>query len=406
MLMPNQKKKLNMMKKSNKRSYNIITVFNEALENSMSILHSQLLLIILSLLIVMMFCFQMGCDNLGTSKSYYKELYRPQFHFTPEKNWMNDHNGLVFFEGEYHLFYQYNPFGINWGHMSWGHAVSEDLVHWDHLPVALNEEDGIMIFSGSAVVDWKNKSRFGRNGQPPLVAIYTGHRSSNQNQSQCIAYSNYEGRSWTKYKGNPVLQNPGTKDFRDPKVIWYEETNKWIMSLAVGNYVNFYSSPDLKKWEFESEFGSGEGAHGGVWECPDLFPLRINGENTQKWVLLVSMNPGGPNGGSATQYFVGDFNGHKFTNELKQIRWIDYGKDNYAGVTWSDIPDEDGRRIFIGWMNNWQYAQTVPTNPWRSSQTIPRELELKTYSEGIWICLLYTSPSPRDLSTSRMPSSA
>ena len=469
------------------------------------------------------------------------EPFRPQFHFTPEKNWMNDPNGMVFYEGEWHLFYQYNPHGNTWGHMSWGHAVSRDLTRWEHLPVALAEEDGIMIFSGSAVVDWKNTSGFGRDGKPPLVAIYTGHRQGRQDQR--IAYSNDRGRTWTKYDGNPVLDLK-MADFRDPKVSWHEPTRRWIMvvALPLEKKVHFYTSADLKRWEFAGEFGPAGGL-GGMWECPDLFQTTVEGGGT-KWVLIVNINPGGPAGGSGCQYFVGDFDGKKFVddptpgkqtefvpkgrvvadfesgyggwkvegeafgNEPAQgtlpnqqpvtgfkgrglinsyrggdsatgtltspsfeidanhisfligggagtetrvdlivdgkavrsargreaeqlawqswnvsefrgknariqavdhhtggwghinldhfiladeparpaadpVRWADFGPDFYAAVSWSDVPKEDGRRIWLGWMSNWRYADKVPTHPWRSAMTVPRVLTLRPSAEGL-----------------------
>ena len=475
----------------------------------------------------------------------YKETYRPQFHFTPEKNWMNDPNGLVYFDGEYHLFYQYNPFGDKWGHMSWGHAVSKDLVHWQNLPVALPEEDGIMIFSGSAVVDEKNTSGFGLSGKPPMVAIYTGYHPADGRQDQRIAYSTDRGRTWTKYSGNPVIDIKST-DFRDPKVFWYEPSKRWIMVvvLAAERKVRFYASPDLKGWTHLSDFGPA-GAIGGAWECPDLFELPVAGKpGLTKWGLIVSLNPGGVAGGSGAQYFLGSFDGTRFSSDgevkllpapkgdmvadfeeasyggwtvtgtsfgsgparfardskqeivgafgsglvdsalsgddaqgtltspafrvsrnyidflvgggnrpneaavnlivngkvvrtatgatgdvldwvswdvhefagkeaqiqiidratgggghilvdhivlsdtpamssMQRARWVDYGKDFYAVVSWSNIPRNDGRRLWIGWMNNWEYGQEIPTSPWRSAQSIPREARLKTYSDGI-----------------------
>jgi sucrose-6-phosphate hydrolase SacC (GH32 family) len=244
----------------------------------------------------------------------YQEPFRPRFHFTPERNWMNDPNGLVYFEGEYHLFYQYNPFGIKWGHMSWGHAVSPDMVHWEHLPLALPEEDGVMIFSGSAVVDWKNTSGFGKDGKPPLVAIYTGHRDKRQDQR--IAFSNDRGRTWTKYPGNPVL-DINLADFRDPKVSWHEPTQRWVMVVALSTErkVHFYESADLKAWKYAGEFGPA-GAAGGILECPDLFPLAIEGEAAaKKWVLIVNLSGGAPAGGSGCQYFVGEFDGKRFVSD-------------------------------------------------------------------------------------------
>jgi fructan beta-fructosidase len=310
------------------------------------------------------------------------EPFRPQFHFTPARNWMNDPNGMVFFEGEWHLFYQYNPYGDRWGHMSWGHAVSRDLVRWEHLPLALAEEDGIMIFSGSAVVDWKNTSGFGKNGQPPLVAIYTGHRKGRQDQR--IAFSNDRGRTWTKVPGGPVLDLQ-MADFRDPKVFWHEATSRWVMTVALPTEkkVHFYASPDLKQWRYVGEFGPA-GATSGLWECPDLFPLSVEGGGTQ-WVLIVNINPGGPAGGSGSQYFTGEFDGGRFVADggTKDARWADYGADFYAGVSWSDVPKSDGRRVWLGWMSNWQYAQDVPTSPWRSAMTVPRALSLRRTPAGL-----------------------
>jgi fructan beta-fructosidase len=295
---------------------------------------------------------------------------------------MNDPNGLVFFDGEYHLFYQYYPDSTVWGPMHWGHAVSSDLVHWTNLPIALYPDSLGYIFSGSAVADINNTSGFGNGDNPPIVAIFTYHnqylekRGNVSYQSQGIAYSTDKGRTWTKYPGNPVLPNPGKRDFRDPKVLWHEGTGKWIMILAVHDRVQLYSSPDLKSWSFESEFGDKAGAHGGVWECPDLFPLKVKGSDKTKWVILVSINPGGPNGGSATQYFTGKFDGHNFIPDSNIEKWLDWGTDNYAGVTWSGIPEKDNRRLLIGWMSNWNYATVVPTTVWRSAMTIPRELSL------------------------------
>jgi sucrose-6-phosphate hydrolase SacC (GH32 family) len=478
----------------------------------------------------------------------YREPYRPQFHFTPATNWMNDPNGMVFFDGEYHLFYQYNPFGDKWGHMSWGHAVTRDLVHWEHLPVALYEENGVMIFSGSAVVDWKNTSGFGKDGKPPMIAIYTGHYTGKPLQNQHIAYSNDRGRTWTKYSGNPVL-DIGEKDFRDPKVMWHEPTGRWVMSVAwpVPRKVRFYSSPDLKQWTHLSDFGPA-GSTTGIWECPDLFPLRAGGRRgVEKWVLVVNVGSGAPAGGSGCQYFVGDFDGKNFTLDqsypkampefvpdgkvigdfeggtfgdwtaagdafgkqpaggalpnqqsvsgfrgrglanshvggdksegtltspefeishshlnfligggnhagrtclnllvggnvvrtatgdadeklswkswdLREWRgrqatlqlvdqhtggwghinvdhigladaparpaeqpalWADWGRDFYAAVSWSDVPPRDGRRLWLGWMSNWEYANDVPTSPWRSAMSIPRSLAVREV-DGRW----------------------
>lgn len=317
----------------------------------------------------------------------YEEQYRPQYHFTPAQNWMNDPNGMVYYDGEYHLFYQYNPFGNTWGHMSWGHAVSTDLVHWKHLPVALKEEHNVMIFTGSAVVDKNNTSGFGTKENPPMVAIYTGSHTDKALQDQRIAYSLDKGRSWTKYKGNPVIDE-GLKDFRDPKVFWHQASRQWVMVVALPTQhkVRFYGSPDLKHWKQLSEFGPA-GATGGVWECPGLFKLPVDGNPDQsQWVLQVDLNPGGPNEGSGSQYFIGDFDGKQFTQDPSnkgETHWSDYGKDFYAVQSFSNIPKQDGRRIWIGWMNNWQYGTQIPTQPWRSAMTIPRSLTLKTFNDGI-----------------------
>lgn len=466
------------------------------------------------------------------------EPWRPLYHFTPEKNWMNDPNGMVYHDGEWHLFYQYNPFGDKWGHMSWGHAVSRNLLSWEHLPVALPEENGIMIFSGSAVMDGGNTSGFGKDGQPPMVAIYTAH--TDKNQSQALAFSNDRGRTWTKYSANPVL-DIGDKDFRDPKVIWHEPSQRWIMTVAwpVHRKVRFYASPDLKTWTHLSDFGPA-GAVAGIWECPDLFPLKVEGGG-EKWVLIVNVGSGAPAAGSGGQYFVGDFDGKVFKLEappapaqakddivlgdfegpdygtwkatgdcfgkgpaqgvmgsqqpvtgftgkglvntflngdhsrgtltspeftigkdwlnfqigggakpgqacvnlriggkivrtatgraeeslqatawpVRDLRgqkavieivdqaagdwghinadhfvlsdtpargggaaaWLDYGPDFYAGVTWSGAPD--GRRVLLAWMSNWQYANDVPTTPWRSTMSVPRDLSLRATPGGL-----------------------
>ncbi len=487
--------------------------------------------------------------NRNISNDYYTEKHRPQFHFTPEANWMNDPNGMVYYEGEYHLFYQYYPEGNTWGPMHWGHAISTDLMHWEHLPIALYPDEHGLIFSGSAVVDWNNTSGFGEGDQPPLIAIFSYHDLEKERagleddfQTQGIAYSNDKGRTWTKYEGNPVIANPGVRDFRDPKVIWHEETQRWVMVVTALDHLMIYGSENLKDWSLLSKFGKEVGSHDGVWECPDLFPLKDeNGK--EHWVILQNMNPGNPNGGSGLQYFIGHFDGKEFTinedfmkllgtlpannpkgevfedfekdyskwtvegkafgakpsngalarqqvvrgyegqglansfhdgdassgsmiskeftiekkaiNFLigggnhrgltyiallvdgKQVReaegnnsetltwkgwnvepylgkkaqikivdkhtkgwghlnvdqitfanevayskksksvWLDAGADNYAGITWSDIPAEDGRRIFIGWMSNWAYAQVVPTTKWRSAMTIPWTLGIQ-----------------------------
>lgn len=310
--------------------------------------------------------------------SLYQEQYRPQLHFSPKAHWTNDPNGMVYFKGIYHLFFQYYPKGTTWGPMHWGHAESPDMIHWKEMPIALYPDSLGYIFSGSAVVDSGNTSGFGRDGKIPLVAIFTHHdpkgekAGSNTFQNESIAYSLDNGNTWTKYAGNPVLKNPGIRDFRDPKVRWYAAGKKWVMTLATGDHITFFSSPNLKDWKKESEFGKALGAHGGVWECPDLSPMQLNGETW--WILIVNVNPGGPNGGSATQYFVGHFDGNRFAAMDDQTRWLDYGPDEYAGITWSNTGD---RKIFLGWMSNWIYANQVPTVKWRNAMTIPRELSLE-----------------------------
>ncbi|THU36093.1 glycoside hydrolase family 32 protein [Niastella caeni] len=316
----------------------------------------------------------------------YKEPHRPQIHFSPKEKWTNDPNGMVYHNGIYHLFFQYYPDSTVWGPMHWGHATSKDLVHWQQQPIALYPDSLGYIFSGSAVVDKNNTSGFGKNGKTPLVAIFTHHdpkgekEGRNNFQNQSLAYSLDDGKSWTKYNGNPVLKSPGITDFRDPKVFWHEPQKKWIMTLATKDRITFYSSPDLKNWTKESEFGKELGAHGGVWECPDLFSLDDNGKKV--WVLIVNLNPGGPNGGSATQYFIGDFNGNKFTPMDSSTRWLDYGPDEYAGITWCNT---GARKIFLGWMSNWSYANVVPTATWRNAMTIPRELKIKHVGTAIHV---------------------
>jgi len=305
--------------------------------------------------------------------SVFTNEFRPTIHFTPEKNWINDPNGLLFYEGKYHLFYQHNPAGILWGNMSWGHAVSSDLHSWEHLPVAIPCTETAGIFSGSAVVDYTNSSGFGTIENPPLVAIYTVHQNDESNQSQHIAYSLDEGLTWIKYDNNPVL-DLGMKDFRDPKVSWDETKKQWLMTIAkpLEYKIAFFSSPDLKSWRHLSDFGP-LGATGGCWECPDLFSL-VTPSGAIKWVLLVSLNPGGIAGGSGTQYFIGDWDGTTFTTDQETTKWIDYGRDNYAGVTFFNAPDN--RRIFLGWMSNWDYAAKLPSPIWRGSMTSPRELAI------------------------------
>jgi fructan beta-fructosidase len=314
----------------------------------------------------------------GLAQTVYHERWRPQFHFSPKAHWMNDPNGMVYYGGTFHLFFQYYPDSMVWGPMHWGHAVSKDMVYWQELPIALDPDSLGYIFSGSAVVDKNDMSGF---GESPLVAIFTQHNPVSGSQNQSIAYSLDSGMTWVKYSGNPVLRNPGIADFRDPKVFWYVGAQKWVMVLAVRDHVEFYSSGDLKRWVKVGEFGKDAGAHGGVWECPDLFPINDN-QGHSTWVLIVNINPGGPNGGSATQYFLGNFDGRSFTAKTPGTRWLDYGPDEYAGVTWSNT---GARRIFLGWMSNWLYGQRVPTAPWRSANTLPRDLQLAQAGDSLYV---------------------
>jgi len=330
----------------------------------------------------------------AAAQDVYHEQYRPQVHFSPKEKWVNDPNGMVFYKGVYHLFFQYYPDSTIWGPMHWGHAVSTDLMHWQQKPIALYPDSLGYIFSGSAVMDYNNTSGFAKNGEVPMIAIFTSHNpkaaNRNETENESIAYSLDEGNTWTKYAGNPVLKNPGVKDFRDPKVMWYEADKKWVMTLAAHDRVSFYSSPDLKNWKKESDFGQDAGAHGGVWECPDLFPLDDNGKTV--WVLVVNVNPGGPNKGSATQYFLGNFDGTKFSSNSTDIKWMDYGPDEYAGITWSNTGK---RKIFLGWMSNWLYANLVPTVKWRNAMTIPRELHIAHIGQETFVC----SEPVKELST-------
>lgn len=311
----------------------------------------------------------------------YQEDFRPQYHFSPPEKWMNDPNGLVYYRGVYHLFYQYYPEDIVWGPMHWGHAVSPDLRHWEHKPIALYPDKNGYIFSGSAVADTLNTSGFGTTENPPLVAIFTYHDDQKAQagrhdfQTQGIAYSLDQGDTWTVYPKNPVIDNTDIHDFRDPKVFWYEPNKTWILTLVAGDHAKFYASPNLIDWTHLSDFGQTYGAHGGVWECPDLFKLPVGNTGEEKWVLLISINPGAPHGGSGTQYFVGDFDGTTFTTKQTTAKWIDFGTDNYAGVTYNNTPQN--QRLFIGWMSNWQYAQQTPTEVWRSAMTLPRSLSLE-----------------------------
>lgn len=306
-----------------------------------------------------------------------KESFRPVYHHTPAYGWMNDPNGMFYKDGVYHLYFQYNPYGSVWGNMHWGHSTSTDLMHWKFEGCAIVPDAWGAIFSGSCVVDHENTAGFGKEA---VVAFYTSAKSTpwGDIQMQSMAYSLDNGKTFTKYEGIPILTS-SEKDFRDPKVFWYAPGKHWVMILAVGQHMEIYSSVNLKEWKKESEFGAMQGAHGGVWECPDLVEIPVEGTREKKWVLICNLNPGGPFGGSAAQYFVGSFDGKKFVNESPtQTKWMDWGKDNYATVTWNNAPD--GRCIALGWMSNWQYANNVPTRQYRSANTLARDLTL--YREG------------------------
>jgi fructan beta-fructosidase len=310
--------------------------------------------------------------------------YRPHYHFTPSQMWLNDPNGMVYYDGEYHLFYQYHPGSNVWGPMHWGHAVSRDLVNWEHLPVALAPDELGYIYSGSAVIDWKNTAEFGPEA---MVAVYTYHEPTTEAQSQAIAYSTDRGRTWTKYAGNPVIPTPpNTRNFRDPKVFWHDAgqgRGHWVMLVGASDAVLFFTSPNLKDWKPSGSFGFGYGSFDGVWETPDLFELPLDGGPDSRWVLTVGVGDGGPAHGTGMQYFVGQFDGQQFTSEnLKEaVLWADFGADFYAAQSWSDAPGN--RRLWLAWMSNWRYANVTPTNIWRSSMTLPRELQLRQTAAGI-----------------------
>lgn len=313
-----------------------------------------------------------------------REKYRPVYHHTPAWGWMNDPNGMFYKDGVWHLYFQYNPYGSQWENMTWGHSTSTDLIHWTFQGAPIEADAWGTIFSGSAVVDQNNTAGFGKGA---VVAMYT---SAGENQTQSIAYSNDNGQTFTKYDGNPVLTS-NTPDYRDPHVFWNEDIKRWNMIMAEGQHMDIYSSADLKEWKLESQFGAEYGNHGGVWECPDLMKMKVRGTDQYKWMLLCNINPGGPFGGSATQYFVGQFDGHKFTCESapEVTKWMDYGKDHYATVTFDNAPD--GRHVAMAWMSNWQYANQVPTMQYRSANSVPRDLDLYEY-QGQTYCGVTPSP--------------
>lgn len=323
-----------------------------------------------------------------TFDSSNRETYRPVYHHTPMYGWMNDPNGMFYKDGVYHLYFQYNPYGSMWANMTWGHSTSTDLAHWTYEGTAIVPDAWGAIFSGSCVVDKDNTAGFGKG---TVVAFYTSAKSTpwGDVQSQSMAYSLDNGKTFIKYEHNPILTST-ERDFRDPKVFWYAPGKHWVMMLAVGQEMQIYSSINLKEWKKESSFGAMQGAHGGVWECPDLVEVAVEGSKEKKWVLICNLNPGGPFGGSAAQYFVGSFDGKKFVNESPtQTKWLDWGKDNYATVTWSNAPA--GRCIALGWMSNWQYANNVPTTQYRSANTLARDLTLYRVGGELY---LKSKPSP------------
>ena len=317
-----------------------------------------------------------------------REKFRPLYHHTPVYGWMNDPNGMFYLDGTWHLYFQHNPYGSTWGNMTWGHSTSTDLVHWTYQGTPILPDALGTIFSGSAVVDTDNTAGFGAGA---VVAFYTSAKPSpwGDSQSQSLAYSTDGGRTFTKYADNPILTSQ-KRDFRDPKVFWYAPGRHWVMILAAGQEMEIYSSRNLKEWKYESSFGRNQGAHGGVWECPDLFELPVEGTREKRWVLICNINPGGPFGGNAAQYFVGTFNGKKFTNESPtRTKWMDWGKDHYATVTFSNAPD--GRVIALGWMSNWQYQGVLPTLQYRGANTIACDLSLYRQDGEL---LLRCAPSP------------
>lgn len=317
-----------------------------------------------------------------------REKFRPVYHHTPAYGWMNDPNGMFYKDGVYHLYFQHNPYGSTWGNMTWGHSTTTDLVNWNYEGLAIKPDAWGAVFSGSAVVDYDNTAGFGKNA---VVAFYTSAKSSpwGDTQSQSMAYSLDNGKTFVKYAYNPVVTS-SKRDFRDPKVFWYAPDKHWVMILAGGQEMDIYSSKNLKDWKYESSFGAKQGAHGGVWECPDLVELPVEGAKEKKWVLICNINPGGPFGGNAAQYFVGTFDGKKFVNESPtQTKWMDWGKDHYATVTFSNAPG--GRCIALGWMSNWQYQTVLPTLQYRGSNTIARDLTLYRQDGEL---LLRCTPSP------------
>ena len=327
-----------------------------------------------------------------------REQYRPIYHHTPAYGWMNDPNGMFYKDGVWHLYFQRNPFGSQWENMTWGHSTSKDLVHWTFEGDPIQPDVWGSIFSGSAVVDKNNTAGFGKGA---VIALYT---SAGESQTQSMAYSTDNGKTFTKYEGNPIITS-NVPDFRDPHMFWNEDIKKWNMILAAGQHMEIYTSDNLKDWKLESSFGAEYGNHGGVWECPDLMKMKVKGTNKEKWMLICNINPGGPSGGSATQYFIGDFDGYKFVCDTKPnvTKWMDYGKDHYATVTFDNAPD--GRHVAIAWMSNWQYANLVPTKQYRSANSIPRDLGLFEHDGDIY-CSVLPSPEMTAARKSKKPGKA
>ena len=330
-------------------------------------------------------------DSVDTSNT---EKYRPAFHHTPLYGWMNDPNGMFYKDGTWHLYYQWNPYGSKWQNMTWGHSSSKDLVNWQHHPAAIEPNGLGSVFSGSSAIDTENSAGFGKDA---VVAMYTSAATS---QVQSLAWSHDNGETFEIYPGNPVIAN--SSEARDPNMFWNAQTKEWTLVLAhaLEHEMLIYTSPDMKEWTLQSSFGKGLGAQDGVWECPDLFELTLPGTDTKKWVLLCNINPGGPFGGSGIQYFTGEFDGKTFKSDLDAngkvaTKWLDYGKDNYALVSWSDAPEN--RRTVIGWMNNWQYAAETPTRQYRSSNTLPRDLELFQAADGQYYVASVPSPEVESL---------
>ena len=339
-----------------------------------------------------------GLDSPDSQvESMYTEGLRPQLHFSAPKNWLNDPNGMVFHDGLYHLCYQYNPSGIDWGNMHWGHASSKDLLHWEHHPIAIPADPpGLgFAFSGCAVVDIHRTSGLGPRGTAPLVALYSNSTIRGE-QSQSLYFSVDQGASWQAFAHNPVLKNPGIRDFRDPKVFWFEEQQVWIMSLAAGDKILFYRSVNLIDWDEAGVFCRSQECSEGVWECPDLFSLTDPSGGT-RWVLIVSISTEHTTRDAGVQYFIGEFDGWKFTTENHSNQWLDFGPDNYGAVTWDSATHSLTSKTLIGWMSNWRYGRSAPTYPWRGHMTLPRQLSIAREDDGQLTLVSRIAPELRDL---------